>query len=380
LSYDYIGRLALFRKDLAVRVGGYRAEYAEAQDYDLLLRASENTRSIVHVPKVLYHRLADGRRRARGPYEAEKRAVEDALRRRMSEASVLEDNGTGVRRIRYKIAGTPKVAIIIPTRDNASILKVCIQSVIRRTRYENYEIVIVDNQSAEEETLQYYRRLESQHPNVRILHYDKPFNYSAINNFAVSRISADYVLFLNNDTEVIGGGWLTPMLELAQRDDVGVVGAKLCYRNNTIQHGGVILGVDGIAGHSHKRYSRSSRGYMERLVCVQNLSAVTGACMMIRKRLFEELGGFDEAIAISYNDVDLCLRVREKGLLVIFTPYAALYHHEGRSLGDETVERQTRLGIERALMLRKWRQTLGRGDPYYSPNLTHGSEDFGIRI
>jgi GT2 family glycosyltransferase len=263
-------------------------------------------------------------------------------------------------------------------------LKACVKSILEKTDYSNYEIVIVDNQSIEESTFEFYASIDNIQ-NIKIFNYTEEFNYSAINNYAVSKIKSKYVVFLNNDTEVISNEWLSAMLEHAQRKDVGAVGAKLIYSNNTIQHAGLIVGIVGnppVAGHGHRHFPRNDNGYFGRANIINNVSAVSAACMMLRKEVFEEVGGFDEEnLAVAFNDVDLCLKIREKGYLIVYTPYAELYHHESLSRGyEDTPEKQERFQKEVAFMRRKWGRVIDEGDPYYNPNLTLEKEDFSIRI
>jgi GT2 family glycosyltransferase len=274
----------------------------------------------------------------------------------------------------------PLVSIIIPTRDKADILKRCVQSILEKTDYDNYEIIVVNNNSVDKETLDYFKSLK-RIDNIRILDYSKEFNFSSINNFAVKNIKGDIVLFLNNDTEVISEGWMTAMLEHVQRDNVGAVGCKLLYPNKTVQHAGVILGLGGLAGHPHTGFPNIDNGYFGRINLIQNLSAVTAACMMMRKSVFEEVGGYDENIAVAFNDVDLCIKIREKGYLIVYTPYAELYHHESLSRGyEDTPEKQERFLGEVKYLRGKWGKVIDRGDPYYNPNLILSKGDFSTRI
>jgi len=391
LSCNYICHLSVIRKSLVDKVGGFRLGYDGSQDYDLFLRVLEHTDKIAHIPKILYHwrmiRTSAASSTSAKPYayEAAKKALADAMRRRGIEIEGVYDGlWLGSYRIKYKIKGNPKVSIIIPTKDKVEVLKRCIDSILNKTTYQNYEIVIVDNNSQEEKTFEYYETIKD-NPKIRILEYKKPFNFSAINNYAVSKVDSEFILFLNNDTEVITPEWLSAMLEHAQRREVGAVGAKLLYPNNTIQHAGVILGLGAgpsrVAGHSHKYLPNSFPGYYYRPHIIQNLSAVTAACMLTKKSLFEEVGGFDEVnLPIAFNDVDYCLKLREKGFLIVYTPYAVLYHHESLSRGyEDTPEKQERFLKEVKYMREKWGSILDN-DPYYNPNLTGDREDFSIRM
>jgi GT2 family glycosyltransferase len=391
LSVNYLCHLSVIRKSLVKKVGGFRLGYDGSQDYDLFLRVLEHTDKIVHIPKILYHwRMIETSTAASTSaklyaYEAAKKALADAMKRRGIEIEGVYDGlWLGSYRVKYKIKGNPKVSIIIPTKDKVDVLKRCIESILNKTTYQNYEIIIVDNNSQEERTFEYYKTIRD-NPKIRILEYNKPFNFAKINNYAVSKVDSEFILFLNNDTEIITPEWLSAMLEHAQRREVGAVGAKLLYPNNTIQHAGVILGLGAgpqrVAGHSHKYLPDNLPGYYYRPHIVQNLSAVTAACMLTKKSLFEEVGGFDEInLPIAFNDVDYCLKLREKGYLIVYTPYAVLYHHESISRGyEDTPEKQARFMREVEYMRKKWGDVLDT-DPYYNPNLTRVKEDFSIRI
>ena len=380
LSHNYISSLSVYRRSLLDEIGGFREGFDDCQDYDLVLRATERTGEIHHVPKVLYHRRTiSGPRASRN---GDRSLIRDRTRRALSETlerrgleGLVEDGYLPDRfRVRMKIKGEPKVSIIIPTRDNVSFLKRCIESVERLTTYRNYELLIVDNDSSDEETLEYLASIPH-----RVVPFREPFNYSRINNFAVSQAEGEYVLLLNDDTEVISGGWLHAMLEHAQRPEVGVVGARLLYPDGRIQHAGVILGVGspweaGVAMHSHHFYSSSSAGYAGALLTPTNYSAVTAACMLLRKSVFDEVGGFEEEnLPIQFNDVDLCLRIRERGYYVVYTPYAELYHHESVTRGHFSGDR-----TENLYMREHWGEEMDN-DPYYNSNFSRGYGDFNLR-
>ena len=395
LSCNYPIHITVIRKSLIDKVGGFREGYDGSQDYDLFLRVTEliDENRIAHIPKILYHwrtipsSAASSNEAKPYAYVAAKKALKDAMKRRCIEIEdVVNGLWRGSYRIKYRIKGTPKVSIIIPTKDNVNSLKTCIESILEKTDYKNYEIVIVDNQSEEKKTFKYYDKIKNS-SQIKILEYNRPFNFSAINNYAVSQVDSEYILLLNNDTEVISEEWLTAMLEHVQRKEIGAVGAKLLYPNNTIQHAGVILGITGtpgkkgVAGHSHKYLPNTEHGYFFRPHLIQNLSAVTAACMMLRKAVFEEVGGFDENLSVAFNDVDLCLRIREKGYLIVYTPYAILYHHESLSRGyEDNPEKQTRFLKEVGYIREKWGHIIDKGDPYYNPNLTLEKEDFSIKL
>jgi GT2 family glycosyltransferase len=384
-SYNYICHLAVFRRELVEEIGGFRPGFEGSQDYDLILRASERARRIVHIPKVLYHwRVHAGSVTAdesvKGyAYHSAHKALGNHLQRCGSPGEVRDGSRPGTYQVTYPIPGWPLVSVIIPNRDHAAALARCVTSVARST-YARHEILIVENQSREPATFAGYEQLR-QRGNVRIVPWDRPFNFAAVNNDAAAQARGDVLLFLNNDVEAINTDWLERLLEHALRPEVGAVGAKLCYRDDTIQHAGVILGVGGIAGHAHRHFPRSAAGYARRLAVVQNLSAVTGACLMIRKPVFEEVGGFDERFVLIYNDVDLCLRLRQRGYAIIWTPWAELYHDESSTRGsDDRPQNREQVAAEIALLRAKWGELLRAGDPYYNPNLTLRYEDFSLRV
>ncbi|MCC7201175.1 MAG: glycosyltransferase family 2 protein [Nitrospirae bacterium] len=400
MSYNYLCHFAVIRKTIIEKAGGFREGYDGAQDYDLFLRVVQNTNRIRRIPKVLYHwRAAKGSAASElmaKPYalDAAKRAISGYLTLKGMEGEVTDGLFPTSYRVKYRIRPGRKVAFIIPTRDRVDLLKRCVNSIIGRTDYRDYEIVVVDNGSEERDAIEYLKSLTDvpsldsrlRGNDVKVLSYARPFNFSAINNFAAKSTDAEVLLFLNNDTEVISGEWLSAMLEFAQRDDVGAVGAKLYYPNDTIQHAGVFIGVRGLAAHCHKDFPRSSSGYFGRLKIIQNVSAVTAACLMVRRKVFEEVGGFEERLSHAFNDVDLCLKIREKGYHIVFTPYAELYHHDsasGASKGHEvapTPEGQERFSREKEFMRSKWKDVLAAGDPYYNPNLTLERLDFSIKL
>jgi len=276
------------------------------------------------------------------------------------------------------LPGEPLISIIIPTCDQQPVLARCLQSISRST-YKNTEIILVENNSREAATFDYYHRLTVT-PRVRLLNWDRPFNYSAVNNFAVSHAHGEVIVLLNNDIEVLTPDWLERMLEHAMRPEVGAVGAKLIFPDNTIQHGGVVLGIGGVAGHAHLNYPRHSPGYQSRLAAIQNVSAVTGACLMMRKRTYQEIGGLDEKFMIAFNDVDLCLRIRQTGRWIVWTPYAELYHYEQKTRGrDTTAPKKALLTREMHAFMSKWWEVLQEGDPFYSPNLSLDVADFTLK-
>jgi GT2 family glycosyltransferase len=378
LSYMYTCHLGVYRRSLLDRIGGFRGGLDGGQDYDLVLRVTEHTSNIRHIPKILYHWRKTPQSTAADPLN--KRHVEHVSCLALTEA--MQRRGLAVRkvevglapttyRVRFRIPDGLTVHIIIPTRNNHRCLRRCVRSLLEKTEYQDYCIHVVDNGSDDTETLDYLDSVQRE-PRLRVLHYDRPFNFSAINNWAISQIDGRYLLLLNDDTEVIAPGWLDAMLEHAQRPEVGAVGAKLVYADGRIQHGGVILGIGGVAGHAHKFFPADHPGYFSRLQVVQNLSAVTAACMLTRRDVFERAGSFNEKdLAVAFNDVDFCLRVREAGYQIIYTPFAELYHEESVSRGFNLDGREVRY------MEKTWHTHL-KHDPFYNPNLTLDREDFSL--
>jgi GT2 family glycosyltransferase len=383
-SYNYLCHLSVISSELMDKVGGFREGFEGSQDFDLVLRVTEQARQIVHIPQVLYYWRAHRESVAGGveakPYaiDSAKRAIREHLERVGLKGEVFDSPILSTYRVAYEIDPQPLITIIIPNKDHVSDLDKCLRSILDKTTYPNYEILIVENNSEEQSTFAYYQTLSS--ATIRVLHYPNSFNFSAINNFAVEHACGDVLLFLNNDIEIITPNWLQEMLMFAQRLDVGAVGPKMYYADNTIQHGGVITGIAGFAGHAHRHFQRDAFGYLGRLALAQNLSAVTGACLMVRKAVFEQVGGFDEKFAVALNDIDLCMRIREAGYLNVFTPYAELYHYESKSRGyEEGSEKEQRFESEKARFRTRWKAELAAGDPYYNPNLTLEREDFSPR-
>lgn len=391
---NYICHFSVFAKRLLEGEELFRSRFDGSQDHDMILRMTDRAKHIVHIPKLLYYWRCHEGSVASGidakPYvvAAAKGAVADHLKRhgfthfQITSTRAFET----IFKIRYEIIGDPMISIVIPNKDHAVDLKRCITSILEKSTYENYEIVIVENGSETKEIFDYYTSLK-EYDNIRVVTYEKPegqngFNYSAVNNFGVKQTKGDYILLLNNDTEVITVNWMEELLMYAQREDVGAAGAKLYYGNKTIQHAGVVLqlGAHRTAGHSHYGQSRENLGYMGRLCYAQNVSAVTGACLLVKKSLFKEVGGLDESFAISLNDVDFCLKLREKGLLNVFTPFAELYHYESVSRGlDDSGEKAERYNRESAHFREKWKTVLEKGDPYYNPNFSLDRSDFALK-
>jgi O-antigen biosynthesis protein len=394
LSQMYTCHLGIFKADLVRKIGGFRIGYEGSQDYDLVLRFTEKLKSeeIGHISKILYHwrtlktSTASGQGVKNYTFDAAKKALGDFLRRNRIKGEVLDGLAPGTYRVKREILGNPSIDIIIPFKDKAVFLKRAVSSVLEKTDYKNYRLVLVDNGSKEKSTEQYLGEI-SKNDKVLILNYEKPFNYSAINNYAVSKSKADYILLLNNDTEVITSEWLTAMLEQAQRPEVGAVGAKLLYPDSRVQHAGVILGM-GVAGHSHKLSYDSEYGYFSQLSVIRNYSAVTAACLLVSRKKYLEVSGLNEKeLKVAFNDVDFCLKLLKAGYLNVYTPYAKLYHYESASRGCEhpdkvkkkDLEKYKRITSEICYMQGKW-EDLINNDPYYNPNLSRVSEDFSLRF
>lgn len=385
-SNNYICHLFVAGKSIVDQVGGFRKEYDGSQDYDFILRCIEQSKHVEHVPKVLYHwRCHPGSTAANQEskmycYEAGKRAIEDHLKRMgEDDCQVVMTEHLGFYHVIYPIREQKKVSIIIPNKDQKEILERCIESVIQKTDYKNYEIIIVENNSTTNEIFEYYKTIE-QRENIRVVIWKDKFNYSAINNFGVRYANGEYLLFLNNDIEVIRENWLSEMLANVQRKEVGIVGAKLLYPDNMVQHAGVIIGMGGIAGHPLSRHPADDCGYFARGIIQQNLNAVTAACMLTKKEVYEKVKGFEEKLAVAFNDIDLCLKVRKAGYLIVYDPEALLYHHESISRGKEdTLEKRNRFEGEVDYMAKKWKDVLEKGDEYYNPNLSLLSGNFELK-
>ena len=432
---NYICHFSVFKKELLEGEELFRPQFDGSQDHDMILRLTDRAQRIAHVPRILYYWRAHEGSTAAGieaktyAIDAAKGAVADHLKRhgfehfRITSTRAFET----IFKISYEIKGNPKVSIVIPSRDHATDLKRCVDSVLEKSTWDNYEVVIVENGSTEEETFAYYETLKDA-ANVRVVHHlsdertphpsvaaplppspqgegsytcekkspplegrvsAKPtgevsgegFNFSDLVNFGVAQTDGNYILLLNNDTEVISANWIEELLMYAQRDDVGAVGAKLLFPDRTIQHAGVVLGLGAhrTAGHSHYGESKENLGYMGRLCYTQNVSAVTGACLMVARKKFDEVNGLDSYFAVSLNDVDFCLRLRTKGYLNVFTPFSQLYHYESKSRGADTDgERAARYERESAHFRERWALFLEKGDPYFNPNFSPDHADFRI--
>lgn len=383
---NYICHFTAFKRELLERAGGgFRPEFDGSQDFDMVLRLTEQAERIVHIPKVLYfwraHRDSVAQSVSAKPYvvDAAKRAIAEHLQRVGLEGEVLDSAVPSMYRLKYKIVGAPLISILIPNMDHAEDLRRCVDSIRNLSTYKNYEIIIIENNSREAATFACYDALKTD-PRVRIVTWEGKFNYSAINNFGFKAAKGAYILLLNNDTEVISPDWLQEMLMYAQRDDVGAVGAKLYYPDHTIQHAGLCIGMMSLAGHYHRHFNGDHPGYMGRLIYAQDLSAVTAACMMLPRRVYEAMNGLDETLEVAFNDVDLCMRIRKAGYLIVFTPFAELYHYESKSRGnDMTPEKRQRFVGEVVRFQKRWTEELAAGDPYFNPNFTLDREDFTVK-
>lgn len=431
---NYICHFSVFARHLLDGDELFRPKFDGSQDHDMILRLTDNAQKIVHIPRLMYYWRSHAGSVASGidakPYAiaAAKGAVAEHLKKHGFEHFQI----TGTRafetifRIRYQIIGTPKVSIVIANKDHGADLKRCVSSIVEKSTYDNYEIIIVENNSTTQEIKDYYSTLlgfsyeeavtagqskkeqeasgqkasgqkADEHDGgilrstkegalagrVAVVTYQGGFNYSAVNNLGVSYAAGEYILLLNNDTEVITVNWLEELLMYAQRQDVGAVGAKLYYGDKTIQHAGVVIGLGAhrTAGHSHYKQHRQNLGYMGRLCYAQDVSAVTGACLMVKKSLYDEVGGLDVSFAVSLNDVDFCLKLRDKQLLNVFTPFCELYHYESVSRGlDDNGEKAERYNRESAAFREKWKTVLEKGDPYYNPNFSLDRSDFSLKV
>ena len=388
---NYICHFSVFARKLLEGEELFRTDFDGSQDHDMILRLTDRAERIVHVPRLMYYWRSHAGSVASGieakPYaiEAGKSVIARHLRTHGMEHFTITSTRAceTIFRIRYQIKGEPKISIVIANRDHADDLRRCVTSILTKSTYQNYEIVIVENNSTTEEIKELYQKLTKEYPQIRVINYESEgsFNYSKVNNLGVSQTEGDYILLLNNDTEVITSNWMEELLMYAQREDVGAVGAKLYYGDMTIQHAGVVLGLGAhrTAGHSHYRVPKQNLGYMGRLCYAQNTSAVTGACLLVKKSLYTEAGGLDEGFEISLNDVDFCLKLRQRGLLNVWTPFAELFHYESVSRGlDDQGEKAQRYNRESERFRDKWREVLEKGDPYYNPNFSLDRSDFTI--
>ena len=374
-SHNYITHFYVVRKSLLDEIGGFRSKYDGSQDYDVILRTTEKARKIVHVPMILYNwricvgSVAENPASKMYAYEAGKRAIEDHLERMGLSAKVEHTGLWGMYRVTYDVKNDPLVSIIIPNMDHTDDLNKCIMSIINKSTYRNFEIIIIENNSKEDKTFKYYDKITSKYDFVKVVKWDGIFNYSAINNFGIKSAKGEYLLLLNNDTEMISEDAISDMLGICMRDDVGIVGAKLLFADDTVQHAGVVIGFGNYAGHINFGIPRDAYGYMVRARITCNYSAVTAACLMTKKSVFDSVGGLTEEFVVACNDVDYCLKVREKNLLVVFDAFAEWYHYESKSRGyEDTPEKKARFAGEVEKFGKRWGKILKEGDPYYNPN------------
>ncbi len=389
-SNNYITHFFCVKLSLARRVGLFREGFDGAQDYDFILRCTESAAKVAHVPRVLYHWRVHSKSTADNPmsklyaYEAGQRALEDHLKRSGQQGEVSQLMHFGFYRVSYPVSGTPLVSVIIPNKDQSDTLRRCMES-LQQSTWMHYEVIIVENNSSERATFQYYRKLcpvqgegkiygtgvlPGGQP-VQVVVWDSGFNYSAINNFGVSYSSGEYLVLLNNDIEIITQGWLEELLGNCQRPEVGITGARLYYPDNTVQHAGIVIGIDGIAANMFPGLRRGQEGYYHKAAIQLNYSAVTAACLMVSKEIYQQVGGLEEQLAVAFNDVDFCLRVRAEGYLVVYDPFVEAYHYESKSRGrEDTKEKVRRFEQEIEFIRSRWMKLLKQGDPFYNPNFS----------
>lgn len=391
---NYICHFSAFKASLLDTNELFRSEYDGSQDHDMILRLTSASKLIVHVPKILYYwrshaaSVASDINAKSYAIDAAKNAVLADLKSRGIDGAGIESTRAfaTIFRIIYPLVGKPKVSIVIPNKDHVEDLRRCIESITVKASYENYEIIVVENNSSTKEIKDYYQELADTCPKVKIVTYKGDFNYSKICNLGVSKSDGEYVLLLNNDVEVITRNFIEELLMYAMREDVGAVGAKLYYPDYKIQHAGIVLGLGAhrTAGHIHYGLSKENLGYMGRLCYAQDMSAVTGACLLVKRALYDEVGGLEESLAVALNDVDFCLKLRQKGLLNVFTPFAELFHYESASRGSdvsgEDTEKAKRYEKECEIFRKKWKAELDAGDPYFNPNFSLDYSNFTLSI
>ena len=384
-SNNYICHFFVVRKSIVEKAGGFRKEFDGAQDYDFIFRCTENAGEVLHVPEILYHWRTHKASTADNPaskmyaFEAGKRAIEAHLERTGTKGEVSHTQDLGFYRVKYPVQRKPLVSVIIPNKDEKETLQTCLEMLEKNTGYQNFEIIIVENNSTTDEIFRYYKEL-SRNRKIHLLRWGKEFNYSAINNFAVAHAKGEYLLFLNNDVKSINPDWLEEMLGVCQRPEVGGVGAKLIYPDNTIQHAGCVIGMGGIAGHMFVDMPADRTGYLHKASLLQDMSAVTAACLLMKKEVFEQAGGFTEELAVAFNDVDLCLKVRKNGYLIVYDPYAKLYHMESKTRGaEDSKEKVRRFQTEIEYMRCHWIDILKNGDPCYNKNLSLTKWNYSLK-
>lgn len=386
-SHNYITHFFCVKTELLKEIGGFKAEYDGAQDYDVILRCTEKARKTRHIAKILYHWRMHDNSTAANPaskaycHEAGRKAVEDHLKRLGIPGKVELSKLFGGSRVIYETPGNPLVSIVIPNKDHIDDLDKCVRSLFNVNTYKNIEVIIVENNSTQKETFEYYDSIQKEYSDVRVLMWKSGFNYSAINNFGVKEAKGDYILLLNNDTEMIAPDSISDMLGYCMRPDVGIVGAKLLYPDGTIQHAGVIIGLGGIAGHAFIGLDANQYGYMSRAYLSSDYSAVTAACLMISKDIYNEVGGLCEQYAVAFNDVDFCMKVRSKGYLVVYDAFSQWYHYESKSRGyEDTEEKQLRFKGEIETFKSKWQKELDEGDPFYNRNFPLNTESYTLEL
>lgn len=375
-SYNYIGGSYIMSTDIYKKAGS-----GDISGMDVFLYAIENNLKVSHISDILYYEDKEVRKRISidDLVRNENVSLQRHFEKMNVNASIEKTTFKEVRHIKYDINDNPLVSIIIPNKDHTEDLSRCINSIINKSSYKNYEIIVVENNSTEKETFEYYEKIKRENK-AKVCIWEDEFNYSAINNFGEEISKGEYIVLLNNDIEVISENWIEEMLMYAQRDRTGAVGCMLYYPDDTVQHAGVIVGIGGIAGHSHKHFKRGEKGYCDRMAAVQNMSAVTAACMMTSRKCFEEAGGLDEKLKVAFNDIDYCMKLRKAGYDVIFTPFAEMYHYESISRGyEDTSEKEARFRSEVNYFMDKWGDVIRRGDPYYNPHLTLRYEDFSLK-
>lgn len=383
-SNNYICHFFTVRREIVEQVGGFRKEFDGAQDYDFIFRCTEEARKILHIPEILYHWRTHKESTADNPaskmyaFEAGKRAIEAHLKRTGTDGEVSHTPDLGFYRVKYPVKGEPLISIIIPNKDEKESLEACLKSIWKKTTYKNYEIIVVENNSTSDEIFQYYKEISQK--GVRLLRWKKEFNYSAINNFGAAHAKGEFLLFLNNDVTVITPDWLTELAGLCQRKEVGAAGVKLLYPDNTIQHAGCVIGIGGIAGHMFVDMPANRTGYLHKASLLQDMSAVTAACMIMKKQVFDQVGGFTEELAVAFNDVDLCLKINKAGSLVVYDPYVQLYHMESKTRGaEDSKEKVRRFQTEIEYMRCHWLDILKNGDPYYNKNLSLTKWNYSLK-
>ena len=385
---NYICHFSAFSRELLDEAGLFRSEYDGSQDHDMILRLTTKAEKVCHVPKALYYwrshkaSVAQDINAKTYAIDAAKRAVHDHIQAVYGMDAKVESTRAfpTIFRIRYPILEKPLISIVIPNKDHMEDLSRCVESIVNKSTYPNYEIIVVENNSETKEIFDYYKALEH-NERIRIVKYEGDFNYSRINNFGVSFANGKYVLLLNNDMKIITREWMEELLMYAQRPDVAAVGGKLYYADNSIQHAGIVIGLGAhrAAGHTHYKDDKMHLGYMGRLCYAQDVTAVTGACLLVEKDQYDEVGGLDETFSVAFNDVDFCLKLRKAGYLNVFTPFCELFHYESKTRGMEEGEKLKRFQNEVALFREKWKTELEAGDPYFNPNFSLDYSDYTIK-